>query len=323
MGSKNIFKSPENDNWDKALAYMRAKLGLVVALSINQTENSPKGFVSERHIKSGLLVKFWQRQLYCWAMTQPELVLKYRDFEVSGAFSSKFSELIKDFQLRHGLEVDGVIGPSFFRAFLTRYFFDESGRNLGRKGFEERFFPLISEEEYLRVISKNRRNDSIKRGLRTTPLICAEQILSDKTLLNKFTEIYNANSDGKAPISAKDFLELCKIYRVDPCLALAQGIIESRLGTRGLAVKTKNIFNVGNTDDGRIRSFNSFQEGMIAYLETMQKYFATTREEFSARNGRNLRGGVYATSRGYVKKISDLAKRIQEALKKAKMTKNS
>jgi len=61
-----------------------------------------------------------------------------------------------------------------------------------------------------------------------------------------------------------------------------------------------NIFNVDNTEDGRIRSFNSFREGMIAYLETMQKYFATTVEEFSARNARNLRGGVYSTIRGYV-----------------------
>jgi hypothetical protein len=82
--------------------------------------------------------------------------------------------------------------------------------------------------------------------------------------LKKFTEIYNANSGGKAPISAKDFMELCKIYRVYPCLALAQEIIESRLGIRGLALKTMNIFNVGNSEDGRIRSFNSFSEGIIA-----------------------------------------------------------
>jgi hypothetical protein len=49
---------------------MRAKLGLVVALSINQTENLAKGFVSERHVKFGPLVRFLQRQLYCWAETQ-------------------------------------------------------------------------------------------------------------------------------------------------------------------------------------------------------------------------------------------------------------
>ena len=77
-----------------------------------------------------------------------------------------------------------------------------------------------------------------------------------------------------------------------------------------------NIINVGNTEDGRIRSFNSFREGMIAYLETMQKYFATTREEVSARNGKNLRGGVYATIRGYVKKIGDLGKKNSASFKK-------
>jgi flagellum-specific peptidoglycan hydrolase FlgJ len=146
-------------------------------------------------------------------------------------------------------------------------------------------------------------------GFKTKPSIPAEEILNDKTVLKKFTEIYNAKPGGKALISAKDFLELCQIYMVDPCLALAQGIIESRLGTRCLAVKTMNITNVGNTEDRRIRSFNSFSEGKIAYLETMQKYFVTTREEFSERNGRNLRGAVYATSRGYMKEVKDLAKK--------------
>jgi len=96
-----------------------------------------------------------------------DLAEKYLDFAVPDKFSSKFSELIKNFQKRRGLEVDGVIGPCFFRAFLTRYFFDASGRNNDRKGFEEKFFSLLSEEEYLRVISKNRWNDSMNRGFKT------------------------------------------------------------------------------------------------------------------------------------------------------------
>jgi len=173
-----------------------------------------------------------------------DLAEKYLDFAVSDKFSSQFSELIKNFQRRRGLEVDGVIGPCFFRAFLTCYFFDASGSNIGRKGFEGKFFPLFSEEKYLKVISKNMCNDSMNRGFKTKASIAAEKILNDKTLLKKFTEIYNTNSGGKAPISATDFWELCKIYRFDSCLAAAQGIIESRLGTRGLAVKTMNIFNV-------------------------------------------------------------------------------
>jgi hypothetical protein len=74
-----------------------------------------------------------------------DLAEKCFDFAVSDKFSSKFSELIKNFQRRRGLEVDGVIGPGFLRAFITRYFFDASSRNIGRKGFEEKFFPLLSE----------------------------------------------------------------------------------------------------------------------------------------------------------------------------------
>jgi hypothetical protein len=70
MWFKSTFTSHERDGWDKALAYMRAKLGLVNALSINQTENLAKGFVSERHIKFGPLVSFLQHKLYCWAETQ-------------------------------------------------------------------------------------------------------------------------------------------------------------------------------------------------------------------------------------------------------------
>jgi hypothetical protein len=98
MGFKSAFTGHERDGWDKALAYMRAKTGLVIALSVNRTENLAKGFVSERHVKFDPLVRFLQHQLYCWAETQDrDLADKYTDFAVSDKFSPKFSRVNQEF----------------------------------------------------------------------------------------------------------------------------------------------------------------------------------------------------------------------------------
>jgi hypothetical protein len=42
-------------------------------------------------------------------------------------------------------------------------------------------------------------------------------------------------------------LKVCREYKIDPRLPLAQGWIESHWGTEGMAAKTKSVFNVGAT----------------------------------------------------------------------------
>lgn len=305
-------------------SYVRISKELREALHRNQTIDNGTAYVSAIHVNSGEIVAFWQTQLKAWAMTQPDLNDKYRNLRITGSFekSPEFTELIKDFQRRHGLEVDGIIGPRTFRAFATRYYFNVNHgetdlRNLGRDGFEEFVIALITHEEYLRVINQKRVALLSHYGIsaQLPKGISAKEVLNDPAKLQRFREILASYSGGNPPISAERFLELCAQYDFDPTLALAQAIGESHIGTRGRAAFTNNIFNVGNVDSGENRFFRSFEDGMIAYLELMTSRYASTAEEFIGRDGRRIDGrGRYATDPNYSEKIFALVHRIRQHL---------
>ncbi|MCS6894172.1 MAG: glucosaminidase domain-containing protein, partial [Deltaproteobacteria bacterium] len=290
------------------------------ALHRNQTVDNGSAYVSSKHINSGEIVAFWQQQLKLWALTQPELAERFKNMRITGDFSScpEFTELIKEFQRVHGLEIDGIIGPRTFRAFATRFYFIIDGntiKNLGSHGFEQTVIALISQEEYLRVISSTRRN--ILQYYNISPQlpkgISAKEILNDPIKLKKFSELFYSLAGGSPPISPRTFLELCAFYEFDPTLALAQAILESHCGTRGRAAFTKNIFNVGNTDDGSNRYFSSWEAGMIAYLELMKSRYGDTAEEVLGRDFVRIDGaGRYATSPNYTERIYDLVHRIRQ-----------
>ena len=93
---------------------------------------------------------------------------------------------------------------------------------------------------------------------------------------------------------------------------LIMGISESHLGTRGRAVATKNIYNVGNTDGGdgnsandpRFAKYNSFQKDWVAGLDRFghliaDKYFPGTTpsmQQFIDNDFRMPNGLRYMTS---------------------------
>ncbi len=289
-------------------------------LHLNQTVDNGSAYVSARHVSSGAIVAFWQAQLKAWAMTQPDLAEKYKDMQITGSFEScpEFTDLIKDFQLRHGLSVDGIIGPRTFRAFATRYYFQWNNgnfENLGQEGFEKFVITIISQEEYLRVISSRRIGLLSYYGITPTlpPGISAKEILNDQRKFELFEQIFLQYSGNNPPISARRFLELCAEYDFDPTLALAQAIQESNIGTKGRAVYTKNIFNVGNTDSGDNRFFSSFEDGMRAYLELMVSKYASTAEEFIGKGAMRIDGaGKYATDPNYTERIYGFVHRIRQ-----------
>jgi len=315
--SPQVERQGLNDGAFKYLQGIAPQRSLKEALQLNQSVDSGVGYVSAHHNSRGEIVKFWQTQMYFWAINQPELRDKYKDFIVTDSFSSNplFTELIKDFQRAHGLEVDGIIGPRTFRAFLTRYYFSNEGLNLGSQAFEAEFFALLSQEEYLKVISGRRRALSQLYGLEEKVPVTAEEILQDPAKFAAFEGLFLYYSKGKAPISARRFLELCAQYDFDPTLALAQAVQESHIGTQGAAVATNNIFNVGNTDDGSRRYFPSAEAGLVAYLELMTNRYASSAFEFIARDGRNVNGNRYASDPNYTQRIYDLVLEIRMKVK--------
>ncbi|MCS6961098.1 MAG: glucosaminidase domain-containing protein [Deltaproteobacteria bacterium] len=294
---------------------------LKVDLFENQVLNNRHGFVSAKHNHTGEIVRFWQIQLKAWAMTCPDLRKKYSSMLVTGSFKSnpKFENLIKDFQIKHGIKPDGIIGTEMFRVFFSRYFFDpvNPSRNLGKKEFERRYFPLLSEAEYrrLREIKATTCLSRYKVTKRLPRSFSAKEILTNRHLYQKFEEICLDITGGNPPISVRTFLEICAKYNVDPTLALAQAILETRFGTVGIGARLRNIFNVGITDEGGTIEYKSFEEGVEAYCRLLSTKYHKRAEEFLASDCKRKDGwGRYATDKLYAKKIHILVSKIRSHL---------
>lgn len=116
----------------------------------------------------------------------------------------------------------------------------------------------------------------------------------------------------------------CTQYKVDPRLCLAQGILECHFGCNPAAkrsIKTKNIFNVGNVDDGRNRIFASWELGLAAYCHLMAREYCyriegetVTAEMMIAHDFVRPRGGRYATAPTYTTNIAKLVAKIDKLI---------
>ncbi|MCS6893612.1 MAG: glucosaminidase domain-containing protein, partial [Deltaproteobacteria bacterium] len=261
---------------------------LKIDLFKNQVLNNRYGFVSAKHNHTGEIVRFWQFQLKAWAMSCRDLKIKYSSMPVTDSFKSnpKFENLIKDFQKKHKLKPDGIIGTEMFRVFFSQFFFDPTNptKNLGKKEFERRYFPLLSEAEYRRLKELKTATclSRYKAPKRLPRSFSSKEILNNPHLYRKFEEICLEITGGFLPISVRKFLEICAKYLVDPTLALAQAILETRFGTAGIGAHLRNMFNVGITDEGGTIEYKSFQEGVEAYCKLMSTKYHKRAEEFLA-----------------------------------------
>jgi flagellum-specific peptidoglycan hydrolase FlgJ len=118
--------------------------------------------------------------------------------------------------------------------------------------------------------------------------------------------------------------ELSARYRVDAELALAQGILESHWCCNPQAwrsAKTRNIFNVGNTDSGANIFFESWIAGIDRYFRLMAREYrwpgegpAVTYEMMERHDFTRPRGGRYATAPNYTRDIGSIVKSIRAML---------
>lgn len=151
-----------------------------------------------------------------------------------------------------------------------------------------------------------------------------------KTIIKKLcVDVFGS----KAPLSQAPSLdELANIleqkseqYHVDLRLAIAQGVLECHFGHNPAAArsrKTKNIYNVGNVDDGGNRFFASWEDGISAYFRLMAREYCwrnegpeVTAEMMIAHDFTRPRGGRYATAPSYTKDIASIVKKIDSLLK--------
>lgn len=117
----------------------------------------------------------------------------------------------------------------------------------------------------------------------------------------------------------------CASFFVEAELCVAQGILEGHFGVAPSAVrtrKTRNIFNVGNVDDGRNRYLSSWTEGVRLYARLMRReYFwkgegdVVSCEMMERHDFVRPRGGRYATAPSYSRDVVRLVKKIKEDLR--------
>lgn len=75
-----------------------------------------------------------------------------------------------------------------------------------------------------------------------------------------------------SPVTGEMVMSASDAYNVDARLMMAIMEQDSRFGTAGVAVRTLNPGNVGNTDDGSTRTYDSWQEGVTAVAEWLNRH---------------------------------------------------
>jgi flagellum-specific peptidoglycan hydrolase FlgJ len=95
-----------------------------------------------------------------------------------------------------------------------------------------------------------------------------------KTKLIKEVEDYIKKISPASKINSEILVSLCEKYEVDLTFVIAQGILESHLGTRGQAMLTNSVWNVGNYDNGvTLNHYKDPNESIEPYLKLLRKKY--------------------------------------------------
>lgn len=184
------------------------------------------------------------------------LGFKLPNWGVDGKFGPETKSAVEKFQQSSGLNVDGVMKPKdiqYLLAYLLIGKFSESKKSpvqgtSGKKG----------DFTYLDLNTSD--------GFRLYAEIC-----------QNFIESRNSNAGVTGQMMAECAKRNFSKGYVPPELALAQLALEGGLSSDPSVRprKTKNPFNVGNTDSGKNKFFSTVQEGVCAYYDLMTRKYLT------------------------------------------------
>jgi hypothetical protein len=82
-----------------------------------------------------------------------------------------------------------------------------------------------------------------------------------------------------SPVTGEMIMSAAGAYNVDSRLMMAIMEQDSRFGTVGLATSTLNPGNVGNDDSGNTRTYESWQAGVTAVAEWLNRHRITQGSE--------------------------------------------
>jgi len=73
-----------------------------------------------------------------------------------------------------------------------------------------------------------------------------------------------------SPVTGQAVIAAAQKYNVDPKMILAMMMQDSSLGTAGKAVRTRNPGNVGNDDTGALRTYPTWDDGVMAVAKNLE-----------------------------------------------------
>lgn len=103
-------------------------------------------------------------------------------------------------------------------------------------------------------------------------------ILSKMGIMDTTEKIdkYIKSKTWSSPVTGEMIISAAEAYTVDVRLMMAIMEQDSSFGTAGVAVRTLNPGNIGNDDSGNTRTYESWQEGVTAVAEWLNRHRGST-----------------------------------------------
>ena len=217
-------------------------------------------------------------------------------YGVDGKFGEETRGAVLDFQEKYNLDKTGKVDDSNLKfliaALIVKEFTDTKHSKINYKG-------ETSDGKFTYLDLNN-----------------PDQFQTYKKICQTFIDSRNTNAFVSGDMMANCAKKYFSQGYVPPELALAQLTLEGGLSKDPSAkpIKTKNPFNVGNTDSGKLNYRQSFQDGVCLYYDLMTRSYLTKgkRAEDLLQNFVNVSGNRYASSDEYEQGLGSLVNSIKK-----------
>jgi len=218
---------------------------------------------------------------------------------IDGVFDKKMTDSVKKFQSENNLPITGKVGENEFKKLTAL---------LVLIGLKNKY----STDSLLSKNSKGNTKLKKVKGFTYVDINSPEGYKIYKEICDNFINARNPN----VGITGKMLADSAKKYSsqgyVPPELALAQLAAEGGLSKNPKAkpIVTKNPYNVGNTDSGKIVPHSTFESGIDSYYNLMTKRYLVggKKAEDLLDNFVNVKGHQYASGNKYEGLLKDIIK---------------
>jgi len=217
-------------------------------------------------------------------------------FGVDGKFGEETRGAVLDFQEKYNLDKTGRVDDSNLKFLIAAL--------------------IVKEFTDTKLSTIDYQGETTDGKFTYLDLNNPDQFQTYKKICQTFIDSRNTNAFVSGDMMANCAKKYFSQGYVPPELALAQLTLEGGLSKDPTVkpIKTKNPFNVGNTDSGNLNYRQSFQDGVCLYYDLMTRSYLTKgkRAEDLLQNFVNVSGNRYASADGYEQGLGSLVNSIKK-----------